>query len=65
MAATFCYLGTEIAPEPLTRGKEMNGKKRILVIAITSRAETLVLTSSSNGSIRGMFDGVINQTQPA
>jgi hypothetical protein len=49
----------------LTRGKEMNGKKRILVIAITSRAETSVLTSSSNGGIRGMFDGVISQTQPA
>jgi hypothetical protein len=40
----YGYPGTEIAPESLTRGKEKNGKKRILVIAITSRAETSLLS---------------------
>ena len=48
-----------------TPGKQTDGKKRILVIAITSRAETSVLTtSSSTGRIHGTFDKVMGQTQP-
>jgi hypothetical protein len=57
--------GTPELGRSSTPGKQTDGKKRILVIAITSRAETSVLTTwSSTGRIHGAFDNVMGQTQP-
>jgi hypothetical protein len=57
--------GTPELGRSSTPGKQTDGKKRILVIAITSRAETSVLTTwSSTGRIHGTFDNVMGQNQP-